>query len=123
MSEIWHLEIWHLINMILYNVTVKIDHASHEDWLEWTKEVHIPNVMGTGMFLEYRMCRLLGMDEPDGVTYAIQYYCQDMETYEKYQNLYAANLQTEHNERYRGKFVAFRTLLEVVENGLFFLPN
>lgn len=109
--------------MILYNVTVKIDHASHEEWLEWMKDVHVPNVMGTGMFLEYRMCRLLGMDEPDGITYAIQYYCQDMETYEKYQNLYAANLQAEHNERYRGKFVAFRTLLEVVENGLFFLPN
>jgi hypothetical protein len=109
--------------MILYNVTVKIDHEAHEEWLEWMKEVHIPDVMGTGMFLEYRICRLLGMDEPDGVTYAVQYFCLDMETYELYQKRYATKLQAELTERYRGKFVAFRTLLEVVENGLFFQPN
>lgn len=109
--------------MVLYNVTVKIDHDTHTDWVHWMKDEHIPDVMNTGMFLEYRMCRLLGMDEPDGITYAIQYFCSDMETYDLYQNNYAANLQAAHNERYRGKFVAFRTLLEVVENGLFFQPN
>ncbi len=109
--------------MILYNLTVKIDHDSHEEWVEWMKSEHIPDVMSTGMFLEYRMCRLLGMDEPDGMTYAIQYFCPDMATYDIYQNRYAAKLQADLNERYRGKFVAFRTLLEVVENGLFFQPN
>lgn len=109
--------------MILYNVTVKIDHDSRDEWLRWMKEVHIPDVMATGMFLEYRMGRLLGMDEPDGVTYAIQYYCPDMATYEQYQAHFAPKLQAEVNEKFRGKFVAFRTLLEIVDKGAFYAAN
>lgn len=96
---------------------------AHDEWVTWMKEIHIPDVMSTGMFLEYRMCRLLGMDEPDGITYAIQYYCQNIDTYNLYQNHFANKLQADHAARYRGRFVAFRTLLEVVENGLFFQPN
>ncbi len=56
------------------------------------QKVHIPDVMATGLFLEYRMGRLLGMDEPDGVTYAIQYYATDMATLEQYQTHFAAKI-------------------------------
>ncbi|HMN89138.1 MAG TPA: DUF4286 family protein [Saprospiraceae bacterium] len=109
--------------MILYNVTVKIDQLAHEEWLQWMQEVHIPNVMATGIFLEYRMGRLLGMDEPDGVTYAIQYYCTDLAAFELYQKYFAKQLQAEVNEKFRGKFVAFRTLLEIVDKGAFYAAN
>jgi len=81
------------------------------------QEEHIPDVMDTGMFLEYRMCRLLGMDEPDGVTYAVQYFCTDMATLEQYQERFAPRLQAEHSEKFKDKFVAFRTVLEVVDKG------
>jgi hypothetical protein len=109
--------------MILYNVTVKIEHDSHQDWKKWMQEEHIPAVMDTGMFLEYRMCRLLGMDEPDGVTYAVQYFCTDMATLEHYQEKFATKLQTEHSQRFKDKFVAFRTVLEVVDKGAFYQSN
>ncbi len=109
--------------MILYNVTIKIDHAAHDEWLEWMKTVHIPDVMATGIFLEYRMGRLLGLDEPDGITYAIQYYCTDLVAFEQYQSYFAQKLQAEVNEKFRGKFVAFRTLLEIVERGTFYTQN
>ena len=36
--------------MILYNVTVKIAKAVHDDWLEWMKTVHIPDVLKTNLF-------------------------------------------------------------------------
>ncbi|HMO37936.1 MAG TPA: DUF4286 family protein [Saprospiraceae bacterium] len=109
--------------MILYNVTVKIEHAAHAEWLQWMKTVHIPDVMSTGLFLEYRMGRLLGMDEPDGVTYAIQYYLTDGATFEQYQAYYAPRLQAAHTEKFRGRFVAFRTLLEIVDKGAFYTEN
>lgn len=109
--------------MILYNVTVKIEHESHEAWVSWMKDVHIPDVMATGMFLEYRMGRLLGMDEADGVTYAIQYYATDMATFELYRTNFAPKLQADVNEKFKGKFVAFRTLLEIVDKGAFYAAN
>lgn len=87
------------------------------------QETHIPEVMDTGMFLEYRMCRLLGMDDDDGITYAIQYFCTDMATFEQYQEKHAPKLQAVHRERFKDKFVAFRTLLEVVDKGAFYGSN
>ena len=52
--------------MILYNVTLKVDPQIHEEWKQWMCEVHIPDVMSTGLFKEYKMCKLLGLDEEDG---------------------------------------------------------
>lgn len=100
--------------MILYNVTVKISHSVHDDWLRWMKEVHIPDVLATGLFTEYKLCRLLGVDESDGVTYATQYFCPDMESFKIYQEKYAPRLQKDHKDRYEDQYVAFRTLMEVV---------
>lgn len=100
--------------MIIYNVTVKIDHDAHNDWLWWMRSTHIPDVINTKCFTEYRLSKVLPGEE-DGITYSIQYSCPDMETLEKYQQEFAPRLQQEHTERYQGKFVAFRTLLEVVD--------
>ena len=49
--------------MIIYNVTVNIDHEVHDAWVAWMKDVHIPDVMATGLFLQSRMLRVLADDE------------------------------------------------------------
>lgn len=100
--------------MILYNVTVKVDLEIHDEWFRWMKEKHIPDVINTGLFVDSKMCQLLGQDESEGITYAIQYFCESMEDYEKYVKEFSPQLQKEHNERYKDRFVAFRTLMEVV---------
>jgi hypothetical protein len=53
-------------------------------------------------------------DDDGGVTYAIQYFSPDMETFQQYQREHAAFLQRSHMERYRDRYVAFRTLMEMV---------
>lgn len=102
------------MSKILYNVTVKVDHDIHEDWLRWVRRVHIPAVMETGMFINHRISRLLGTDESDGFTYSIQYLCPNMTTYQLYQEKHAYLLQKDHQERFQNKFVAFRTLMKVL---------
>jgi hypothetical protein len=99
--------------MIVYNVTVNIDHEVHDTWLEWMKEVHIPDVMATGLFTESRMFRVLAEDE-GGLTYAVQYTAADMAHYERYRDEHAPRLQADAQAMYGGRFAAFRTLLEVV---------
>ena len=99
--------------MIIYNVTINVDQAVHEEWLAWMKREHIPEVMATGLFLDNRICRVLAEDE-GGITYAVQYTCADMATYERYRDQHAAALQARTHERYSGRFAAFRTLLEVL---------
>jgi hypothetical protein len=99
--------------MIIYNVTLNVDEDVAENWLQWMRTVHIPDVMATGMFLDNRICRVLG-EEEGGLTYAVQYTCADMATYERYKNEHAPRLQAETQKHFGGKFAAFRTLLEVV---------
>ncbi len=99
--------------MILYNVTINIDHDVHDEWLQWMKSKHIPDVLNTGLFIENRICRILA-EEEGGKSYSIQYLLKNMADYNTYQDEYAANLQLEHTQKFEGKFVAFRTILEVV---------
>lgn len=99
--------------MILYNVTINIDEEVHDEWLQWMKEVHIPDVMNTGLFLENKICKILAESE-GGVSYSIQYFCDNMDNLEEYQAHHAPRLQKEHTDKYMGKFAAFRTLLEVI---------
>lgn len=100
--------------MILYSVTLNIDHEVHDDWLKWMRESHIPDVMATGRFVEAHIAKVLGESE-GGITYNMQYLAPDMESYHRYVHEDAQALQAEHNARYEGKFVAFRTIIEVIE--------
>lgn len=100
--------------MILYNVTVSIDPAIQEDWLEWMRSTHVPDVMNTGCFIESRISRVHG-EEEGGMTYAVSYVCESQEMYDHYQATHAPSLQKDHSERYAGQVAAFRTLLTILE--------
>ena len=102
--------------MIIYNVTVKVENDIHEEWLHWMKTKHIPDVMETKCFEEYRFSKIL-VDEPDGQTYSIQYLTASQSKLDEYQEKFAGDLQKEHAVKYNNKFVAFRTLLKVVDQG------
>ena len=102
-----------IYEMILYNVTINIDEDVQDEWLNWMKDTHIPDVMKTGLFLENRICRILA-EEEGGHSYAIQYLLASKANYDDYQSNHAANLQAEHNDKFNGKFAAFRTILEVI---------
>jgi phosphoribosylamine-glycine ligase len=100
--------------MIIYNVTVNIEESIEQEWLQWMKDTHIPDVMKTGMFLSSKMTHVLVEEQMGGKTYSIQYTCENKETLDEYEQNYAPALQKDHNDKYQGKFVAFRTLLEVI---------
>jgi hypothetical protein len=102
---------------ILYNVTVKIESSSHEDWLEWMKTVHVPDVMATGYFITYKITRIIGDDDEHGITFATQYVAKDMDAFQTYQSQHAKRLQKDHSDRYANKYVAFRTLMQIEAEG------
>jgi predicted 3-demethylubiquinone-9 3-methyltransferase (glyoxalase superfamily) len=71
--------------------------------------------MKTGFFIEDKMLQLLDpVDEEGTATYAIQYFCENMETLERYWREKAPALQADHTGRFKDKFLAFRTVMEVI---------
>ena len=100
--------------MILYNVTVSIDKDVEDEWVSWMKDKHIPDILGTGMFMNARIFKVLDEDEAESTSYAVQYLADSMEYVEIYQQRYAPALREEHHVRFRGKYAVFRTLLEAI---------
>lgn len=98
---------------VIYNVTVNIDDAVCGEWIEWMKNVHIPEVLDTNLFLGHTFTKVITGEHSSGTTFSIQYICPSMEAYEKYRDRFAPALQAAHSLKYHGKFTAFRTLLEV----------
>jgi hypothetical protein len=99
--------------MIIYNVTISIlDPLIENEWLKWMKETHIPDVMNTKMFLDYKICKVVLEDE---CTYAIQYTCINQSKLDEYLTHFAPKLMQEHSQKYNGKFGAFRTFLNVID--------
>ncbi|TXK51974.1 DUF4286 family protein [Pontibacter qinzhouensis] len=100
--------------MILYNITVNVENSVAEEWLDWMIQVHIPEVMATGYFLRNQVSRLLNEVENGGVTYAVQFFCRNLEDLEEYQRDHAPALQDKHTRRYGEKALSFRSLLEII---------
>ena len=100
--------------MIVYSVTIKVELDIHNKWIEWMKVKHIPDVLDTKKFVDFKMHRVLAENEEDGITYNVQYRAETMTDYFDYQKEFAPALQVEHTEKYKDKFVAFRTLLKEV---------
>ena len=99
--------------MLLYNVTLILDDAAAEEWLQWMQEIHIPEVMATGMFVSNRLLKVV--DSPnEGVTYCAQYVAETLANYNHYQSIYAPALQEKLNIKFKNRFVAYRTLMEFV---------
>ena len=100
--------------MIIYNVTCNVENEILHDWLQWMVEIHVPDVMQTGMFLEANINKVISSND-NGTTYAIAYSCESMKKLHEYQLNFSAELQKKHTERYGQKVVSFRTILESIK--------
>lgn len=100
--------------MIIYNVTTKVDYAVADAWLQWLQEEHIPEIIQTGCFTHATILQLLESDESEGPTYAIQFHADSKALYNRYIRDYAAEKQKKALEKWGNKFIAFRSVMQVV---------
>lgn len=99
--------------MYIYNVTINIQEDVHDKWLRWMKEEHIPEMLNTGKFSKALMTRVMVKEEMGGITYSVQYTTKSKELLQKYYDEDADVLRGK-TKAFEGKFVAFRTELEIV---------
>lgn len=99
--------------MYIYNVTINIDESVHDDWLHWMKEEHIPDMLATGKFSKALMSRVMIEEEMGGITYSVQYTAESKAMLQRYYDENADELRAQ-SKPFEGKFVAFRTELEII---------
>ena len=100
--------------MIVYNLSIKVSLEIHEDWVQWQKQEHIPDIMSTGYFTDFKFFRLLEQDDPDAIIYIIQYFATSIKEYNAFINEAAPLLRKKAIEKWGDQFIAFRTVMESV---------
>lgn len=99
---------------IIYNVTIKVDGAIADAWLHWLRKEHIPEILQTGCFSSSKIVRLLEVDDSEGPTYAVQYGAESKADYNRYITNHAPLMQQKSYERWGDRFIAFRSVMQVV---------
>lgn len=95
----------------MYAVTVRVDAAIADEWLQWMRAVHIPQVLATGCFLRCTIQRedLAG----ERIPHLLEYLAQSAEAVGRYQRDHAPTLREIHSARYAGRFDASRVVRTV----------
>jgi hypothetical protein len=100
--------------MIIYNVTTIIENSIQAEYLNFMHNEHMPEVMATGKFTD---CNLYLLTEPEneGITYCAQYITDDINKLVDYRKNDSPRLQLHFQEKFNGKYVAFRSVLNLVK--------
>lgn len=101
--------------MLIYNITTKVDYAIIDEWLLWQKEIHIPEIMAIGLFVEHRFYQLLEHDDAEGKIFITQFVARSKSDYDLYLQQFAPMLRQKALDKWTDKVVSFRTLLQNVQ--------
>lgn len=101
--------------MLIYNVTTKVSKAIADDWLQWIKKEHIPEITGTGCFSHASILRLLEIDDEEGPTFAVQYFAESQADYERYIAQFSNSMRSKAFEKWGNQFISFRSLMHIVQ--------
>lgn len=102
--------------MIIYSVSVTIEKSIEAEWLDWMKEIHIPQVIDTGFFIDWNIHKvIIPEDYINEVTFRIDYTLKSIKHYEDYINSSASKLQKEHSVKFEGKFKASRAVYSILK--------
>ena len=101
--------------MIIYNVTLSIHPEIEQEVLLWLKEIHIPEVMQTNLFLENHIFKII--EDPTERThnsYDVQYKLDSWSKFEEYNEKHASGLREKTKEKFGENVLSFRTFLEKI---------
>jgi len=101
--------------MIIYNITIKVEQQIADAWLQWLLDEHIPDVLATKCFTDYKVVRLLEVDDSEGPTYAIQYHAESKADYNRYIEQHATAIRKKSFEKWSNQFIAFNSVMQVVK--------
>ena len=100
---------------VVYSVTLRVSAAVVTEWVDWMRDVHIPEVMATGCFEAFEMRRCLEPPDSNDPLYEIRYLCASLDQYRAYEENHAPALKAAHTERYGDRIQATRKLFGSLE--------
>ncbi len=104
--------------LFISNETFKVDWSIHAEWLEWILRTVVPAMRKSPDTQWVRLAKLMDLDEDDGPTYALQTGLATKADYDRFAAVELPLLMQEAYARWEGRFVEFRTLMALLDDGL-----
>ena len=100
--------------MLLYNITTLVSWPVHDSWFQWTQQQYIPQVLKTSHFFDWKMLRLLEVNDEEGPTYAIQFYANSINDYQRFLQEYHQLFSDELRKKWGDNIASFESIMEVL---------
>lgn len=101
---------------LLINDTISISNEYSKTWLNWMETIAIPLIKKESTIESFRLTRIKGGEDENGITFALQFIFKNEETYHQFVEGFDPKWQQEQQNRFRGQFGSFRSVLEVLED-------
>ena len=101
--------------MLIYNVTAHVEPSIEQTWLDWMEEEHIPEMLATKKFTQTKIFKIITDQDTGGVSYAVQYYCENSKKYEAYLKENAPLLRQKVKAKFGDQILFFRTELQLIK--------
>jgi len=100
--------------LLISNVTTQVKNDIHIEWLDWMRNEYIPEIIATELFSEYRIVKILDIDESEGPTFAIQYFTDSRTKYDQFVQFHSNKFSQKAFEKWNDKIFSFRSLMEII---------
>ena len=101
--------------MIIYNITTKVHLSIAAEWFQWLKEIHVKEVMESDCFTEYKIVKLLEVDEIEGPTFAVQFFAESKALYNRYIEKFSGEMRKRSFDNWGDKFISIRSVMQIVD--------
>ncbi|MFM8455135.1 MAG: DUF4286 family protein, partial [Ignavibacteria bacterium] len=82
-----------------YEVTMDVDSSIAEEWVEYMRSEHIPEVMQTGVFISCQFLRIIEPAKEGLECFRITYEAKSLSAIQDYRAELSPELQRKHNAR------------------------
>jgi hypothetical protein len=101
--------------MLIYNVTTHVEPKIEKEWLLWMKQKHLSNMLATQKFSIAKIFKVISEMDHGGVSYAVQYHCENKSILNEYLKNDAKLLQKKENDKFGSSILFFTTELQLIE--------
>ncbi|MEM6763435.1 MAG: DUF4286 family protein [Bacteroidota bacterium] len=101
--------------MFVYSLTISVLEEEAINWMIWMRTEQLSAIMETSCFDEVSIKELVEPKAQEGMrTFNFQFMARTMEHIQAYMRSHAPAIHAKHDEKYKGKYMAFDTILKEI---------
>ena len=101
--------------MIHYNTTFHVEKDLYEEFIEYLRSDFISSCLKSGLLASPRLLQVMGDENYDGYSIALEFKAKDMETLNNWIELEKDAIFSPLLDKFTNRFIGFSTILRSIE--------